>query len=242
VKRLALLAILAATRAHAAPAEFAEGEKLYKAGRYLDAAEKFRVAYEAEADPNFLLDAAQAYRFGEDCAHSAESYRAYLEKMPAAPEAEKIRGYIAEQEACAKRKAAEKPAPVAAPVAVHAPEAPGHARLYIGIASAIAGGVAIGLGFYEDSKLDGIATRRSASVAHCTQTNICTASEYNATVKPYDDLAAAKQRNGIIGYSVGGLAVAAAVYLIIADLTPEHGALRIAPTPTGAMAFGTWRF
>ncbi len=251
MKRLAVLAILLlATRAQAAPADYAEGEKLYKSGRYLDAAEKFRAAYEAEPDPNFLLDAAQAYRFGEDCEKAADYYRRYLDKVPDAPD---VKTYIAEQDACAKRQAAAKPVPVEKPVVPD--EHPAHRRhtwLYVGIGSAVVGLAAIALGYYEDSKLDGIVTRRSAAVAHCTSTAVCSLFEYNTTVKPYDELAAAKQRNGIIGYSVGGLGLAFAVYLIVSDATAdEHapvdrprrrGSIEIVPTRTGAMAFGTWAF
>ncbi len=237
VKRLVVLALLVASRAVAAPAEYSDGEKLYKAARYLDAAEKFRAAYEAEPDPNFLLDAAQAYRFGEDCAKSAEYYQKYLDKVPDAP---KIKELIAEQAACAKQQAAAHPVVVVAPIDPQRPPQPSHTRLYIGIATALAGFAAAGFGWYEDSKLDAIATRRSAAVAHCTMASICTAGEYNSTAQPYDDLALHKQINGIVGYSLGGLGVAAAIYLIVMDLTPEHGAIKA--SASGAMAFGTWAF
>jgi tetratricopeptide (TPR) repeat protein len=249
MKRLVLLAVLAvASRAHAerdAKAVYADGEKLYAAGRYLDAAEKFRTAYGIDPDPAYLFNVAQAYRFGEDCAKSAEFYHQFLAKVPSPPNAAKIVAWADEQEACARQLAAAKP--VTVPVAGRAKpavvERPGHARLYAGITTAVVGVALSGLGAYELGRLGGIADRRGAAAAVCTSTNPCTAAEYGAIVKPYDDLASAKQRNGGIGLGVGGLAIATAIYLIATSFDDsEHPPVGVTATTTTAMVYGTWTF
>ena len=249
MKRLVLLAILAGgARAHAGPdakAVYAEGEKLYAAGRYLDAAEKFRAAYELDPDPAYLFNVAQAYRFGEDCAKSADYYHRFLAKVPSPPSVEKVRGWADEQDACAKRQAAAKPVavPVVTPDAPVAPVPRGHARLYAGIATAVVGVAAAGVGAYEFTRLGGIADRRGVAAAACTTTSQCTVTEYGAIVRPYDDLAHAKQRNGALGLGLGGLAIASAIYLIATSFEDtEHLPVGATATTTSAMVYGTWTF
>src|ERR1700759_212421 len=109
MSRAVIFALLLAATAHAdtgkAKEIYAEGEKLYAQGRYLEAAARFRAAYDAEPDPVYLFNVAQAYRFGEDCVQSATYYKQFLEKVPEAPNADKVRGWIDEQDACAKQKA-----------------------------------------------------------------------------------------------------------------------------------------
>ena len=251
MKRLVLIAVLAAaTRAYAEPdakALYAEGEKLYSAGRYLDAAEKFRTAYEVDPDPAYLFNVAQAYRFGDDCTKAADFYHRFLAKVPAPPNEAKVRAWADEQDACAKLRAAAKPVDVPVLITPGKPmvdEPPGHRRLYAGIASAVVGVAFAGLGVYELGKLGGIEERRTVATGACTAMNVCTVAQYAAIVGPYDDLAQAKQRNGAIALGVGGLAVAAAIYLIATDLdgSAEHAPVGVAATASSAMVYGAWTF
>jgi tetratricopeptide (TPR) repeat protein len=249
MKRLVLLAVLAvATRAHAEPdakAVYAEGEKLYAAGRYLDAAEKFRAAYELDPDPAYLFNVAQAYRFGEDCTDSADYYHRFLAKVTSPPNAAKIAAWADEQDACAKKLAATKPVavPVIVPDKHPATERPSHSRRYVGIATAIVGLAVAGLGAYEFTRLGAIADRRTVAAGACTVMHQCTVAEYDAIVKPYDDLAGTKQRNGALGLGVGGLAVATAIYLVASSFDDgEHPPVGVTATTTTAMVYGSWTF
>ena len=261
MNRLVVIALLvAASRAQADPdakakaaASYADGEKLYAAARYLDAAEKFRTAFELDPDPVYLFNVAQAYRFGEDCVKSADFYKRFLDKVPDPPNVAKIRAWYQEQDTCAKAVLAAKPPLPVEPLTRtregdHIEPAPiaheSNVRLYAGIGSATAGAVAIVIGVLQVTKLGGIESDRKAAASSCTTTNVCTAAEYTALVQPFDDDAHAHQRNGIIAFSVGGLALGAAVYLIAtAGGSSEHAApVSVALGNGGAMAYGSWRF
>lgn len=250
---LAFALVLAATAAHADDAKtlYADGEKLYAHGQYLDAAAKFRAAYDADPDPVYLYNIAQAYRFGDDCAQSAAFYKQFLDKVPAAPNADKVKGWISEQEACAARDAAKqtllppaerRDAPPPPP-----PTPPGNARLYAGIGIAVAGLAVAGFGAYEFSLVGGIASDRDTAVAHGCPSNLampCTLDQWNALAKPFDDKARSKQVLG--GALVGGGAalVATGLYLIISKVTADDEAEHVIvhPVPGGAAVQGTWTF
>ena len=218
MKRLVVLALLAiAPRAYAdAKQVYAEGEKLYAAGRYLAAAEKFRAAYDLDPDPVYLFNLAQAYRFGEDCARSAAFYGKFLEKVPDAPNAAKVKGWKDEQDACAQRAAAKLDKPVIVVDPLEAPVPPpvekrGNARLYAGIATAVVGVAAVGFGAYEFSLVSSVSTDRDSAVAAlgCTSAMPCTAAQYSAITTKYDGQARDKQVYGSLGLGLGAIAIGA---------------------------------
>ena len=250
MKGLVLLAILVgATRAHAEPdakAIYAEGEKLYAAGRYLDAAEKFHAAFAIDPDPAYLFNIAQAYRFGDDCVKSADFYHQFLAKVPDPPNAVKVRAWTDEQDACAKRVLATRPVEVKVigPTKPHEDEPPGHGRLYVGVGAAVVGIAVTALGVYEFGKLGGISDRRTIAAGACTKMNVCSVGDYNLIVGPYDDLASAKQRNGAIAICLGGLAIACAIYLIATGVggTAEHAPIGVTASASGAMIYGAFAF
>ena len=77
-----------------------DAEKKFKSGDYAGAIEKFKLAYQLNADPGYLFNIAQAYRLTRDCASSADYYRQFLEKVPSPPNLDQVKRWLAEQEAC----------------------------------------------------------------------------------------------------------------------------------------------
>lgn len=252
--RLALAVLLASSVAHAdARSTYAEGEKLYAKGQYLDAAAKFREAYDAEPDPVYLFNIAQAYRFGEDCAQSAAFYQQFLDKVPAAPNADKVRVWIAEQQACAARDKAKqtllppsdptKPPPPPPPP----PAPPGNGKIYAGIGAAVAGLGVAAIGAYEFSLVGGIATERDMAVAAgcpAGQMPVCTLAQYKTFAKPFDDRARNKQILGGVLVGGGAALVATGLYLIVSKIADDDEAAHVIvhPMPGGAGVQGTWTF
>ncbi|CAN5917280.1 hypothetical protein BH11MYX2_BH11MYX2_29240 [soil metagenome] len=92
-----------------ADAAYAEGQRLYTAGRYIDAAEKFESAYALNPDPAYLFNVAQSYRLGNACAKSANAYRLFLPTVIGAAATAKTQGYIDQMEACAREQAVAEP-------------------------------------------------------------------------------------------------------------------------------------
>lgn len=100
-----------------AAAAYAEGQRRYNAGEYRPAAAKFLEAYGHDADPAYLFNIAQSYRFAHDCAQAARYYRRFLAAVASAPNRAKVRGYLDEMDACVRREAKPPPAEPPTPTA-----------------------------------------------------------------------------------------------------------------------------
>ena len=103
IRRLApaLLVLMLAAQAHADDVEAAkqhykEGMRLYDLGRYIEAAKEYEHAFEAKDLPEFLYDAAQAYRLGQDYPAALRFYRSYLRRAPKAPNRDEVEAKIEE--------------------------------------------------------------------------------------------------------------------------------------------------
>jgi tetratricopeptide (TPR) repeat protein len=133
-----------------ATAAYQEGQRRYLDEDYLGAAVQFEIAYSKDPDPAYLFNIAQAYRLAKQCARAAEFYRTFLEKAAQPPNADAVRGYITEMDACTQTK--PSPPPTAPPPPVPpAPPAPRHAgpsplwnRARIGLF--VAGGLGLAIG------------------------------------------------------------------------------------------------
>lgn len=133
------------------------GGKLYDGNNYREAAPHFLKAYELDPQPAYLFDAAQAYRFAKECASAAKYFRQFLDvaKQVKTENLDKVKGYIAEMDECAK----PPPAPAAAPPLppreipvgpLPGPEVsdPGSTTRKVGIAVAVVGVVGLGVSGY----------------------------------------------------------------------------------------------
>ena len=150
--------------AHGAAAEdiqvarkhYRRASTLYDLRRYREAAKEYEAAYEAKDDPSLLFNIGQSYRLANEAADALASYRAYLRRMPTAPNCIEVEVFIEElqktvdqQKKAQEAKPAEtqpvvpaiggkEPAPRAEPVAAPAPEtppsSPGRTKRIAGIA------------------------------------------------------------------------------------------------------------
>jgi tetratricopeptide (TPR) repeat protein len=133
---------------------YAEGQRLYNAGHYLDAADAFLDAYRLEPDPAYLFNIAQAYRLGNACAKAAEYYRKFAAAFREPPNPDKLQRYIDDMDACAATQTdlLEPRAPSGETGALaeragrdqpHATSEPGGTRRTVGIAVAAGGGAVV---------------------------------------------------------------------------------------------------
>src|SRR5437868_2731123 len=81
-----------------AAAAYREGQRHYTAGDYPGAAASFLAAYDADPDPVYLFNAAQAFRFAGDCAQAATHYRRFLAAVASAPNLDRVRANLDEME------------------------------------------------------------------------------------------------------------------------------------------------
>lgn len=75
------------------------GARLYDLGRYQEAAKEYELAFEAKDLPEFLFNAAQAYRFAKDYLSAIRFYRSYLRRQPDAANRSEVETRVAELEA-----------------------------------------------------------------------------------------------------------------------------------------------
>ncbi|MBW2460127.1 MAG: PEGA domain-containing protein [Deltaproteobacteria bacterium] len=68
-----------------------QGQELYVQERYLEAAEEFKAAYEAQPSGAFLYNAAVAYERNADYGRAADFFARYLEADPDAEDADEVR-------------------------------------------------------------------------------------------------------------------------------------------------------
>lgn len=92
---------------------FEEGSRLYDAGRYDAAIERFQRAYTLSGLPGLLLSIAQAYRLKgpATCAQALSFYQRYLTKKPDSRYRREVLRRIHEMQACTKAAVAASPSP-----------------------------------------------------------------------------------------------------------------------------------
>jgi tetratricopeptide (TPR) repeat protein len=256
---------IVAGRADAQPADpkataastYAEGEKLYQAGNYIGAADKFRAAYEADPDPVYLFNVAQAYRFGEDCVKSAEYYKKFFDKVPNPPNAAKIKGWQDEQETCAKARAAKvvKPDPALPPQPIpvrgddkRQPE-PREGQSNLTSYALIGGGVVLaGVGYLFQHAVKTLETTRPIAVNNFITENMCMVhacdvGAYNAVLDHYDSRALHDQIAMAASYGLGAAAIVYGIVRIATGHAEESPSpVTVTTSKTGAMVVGSWSF
>jgi tetratricopeptide (TPR) repeat protein len=247
---LALL-VSAAPAAHAeddrvaAREHYRRATTLYDLRRYREAAKEYEAAFEAKDDPSLLFNAAQAYRLGGEFDSAVGLYRSYLRRVPNAPNHSEIDELIVEslslkarQEELErqKRESAEKPpagtlppsAPIAPIVVAAAPPPPPAAtdsgapqaraqRRIAGIAVGAAGVALLGVGV----ACGVLAKQAGDQISHPT-----TGQLFDPAL---ESKGATYQTVAMIGYVVGGLAVAGGVALLVAGREPSAPKLTLAP-------------
>lgn len=211
---------------------YTRGEAYYKAGEYIAAAESFEQAYALDSDPATLFNVAQAYRFGNACAKAATYYRKFLDAVATAPNVDKVREYIAEQDRCVKRQLPTNPG--------RPPDPPstadrGRGRRFAGIATGAVGLVAIGAGVFFTLEVSDIERERDK---RCTQASPCELADLVAI----DRRAERVQQKQIISYAVGGVAIAGGIALYLLGSTARTNNIAIVPSRNSGLVVGTFQF
>ena len=104
-------AVVHADDARAARKHFEDGSKLYDLGKFAEAAHEYELAYQAKADPALLFNIGQAYRGAGEAQPALNAYKAYLRRVPDAPNRAAVEGYIGKLEQQVAEQNAPKPAP-----------------------------------------------------------------------------------------------------------------------------------
>lgn len=102
---------------NAAREHYRKGTTLFDLSRYAEAAREFELAYEAKPDPALLYNLAQSHRLAGASSAALQAYRAYLRRMPAAPNRAEVESRIAEvqQKLATANDAEAKPTPIPTP-------------------------------------------------------------------------------------------------------------------------------
>lgn len=99
---------------NAAREHYRKGTTLFDLSRYAEAAREFELAYEAKPDPALLYNLAQSHRLAGASSAALQAYKAYLRRMPAAPNRAEVESRIAEvqQKLATANDPAAKPTPL----------------------------------------------------------------------------------------------------------------------------------
>ena len=137
-----------------ARALYVDGTRLYKIGRYQEAALRFQDGYLKKSDASFLFNLGQCYRQMHEPEQAAREYRAYLRDKPDAPNREDVETFIREADAELRRQsttatpahAVAPPAERTAPPPTSGPPVYKQWWLWTAVGGALAVGVGVGLG------------------------------------------------------------------------------------------------
>ena len=237
MRSLVLVAAIAAVTAtaQAQPSEYAEGERLYRAGHYLAAAEQFQAAYAADPDPSYLFNIGQAFRLGGKCAEASNYYKLYLARAVNAPNVDAVQGYIAQMDECAVGQRPPPPPPKRTTRIVDT----GSTWRVVGIAVAASGVAALGAAAW---------FTHDVNVLEGYRADICPAPPEPCNWTPQraareDDLASRGRRASILAitlYAAGGALLAGGATLYVIGRRSHE--VIVVPEPGGAVVGAAFAF
>jgi tetratricopeptide (TPR) repeat protein len=221
----------------------------YDAHEYAAAISEYQKAFAALPDALFLFDIAQAYRQLHDCDHALQFYRDYLHARPDADNRGKVEQFITDLQSCATQPTVEVPTPDTAAASISAPTpVPATATVdvhtsrgsstnklrWAGAVTAGVGAVLVGVAVYFSVQGANDASQIAASCANgCTGTSVA----------PIDQDGQAANRTALIGYAIGGAALAAGAGMFLwATLHAGGEPPVVAPVPGGATVSARVRF
>ena len=242
--RVVLIAVVLATTAHAqAPDRAAEaraaadaGAALFNANDYAGAVAKFKEAYELDADPSYLFNIAQAYRHANDCVNAADYYGRFLAEVTDPPNAEKIRGWYAQQSECAKQRKTPPPSEPPPPPPPTEPTSGRPLGLTLALAGVSVASFAVGGFFVWDANYLG--KQRDSVLAMCSVAQPCS----SAAVNDYDRRGSRANTIAAIGFAVGGVALAASATVYLLTGRESDSSVAITPIEGGAIVAGGFRY
>jgi hypothetical protein len=212
---------------------YAEGQRLYGAGDYAAAAQKFQAAWAAERDPVFLYNAAQAFRLGKRCGDAGAYYRQFLAQVANPPNLAEVKAYLVEVDACAK---AQQPAPVVA-------DDPGRGKRRLGLVLAAGGAIGVALGVVSTYRVHSLEKQHDEL---CDTMGGSTCAWTSAQVdreQRLHDLGTRAEIGEAIGYGLGGATLVTGVVLYMMGREPstEH-AVTVVPSRGGATVTASFAF
>jgi len=219
-----------------ATAAYQEGQRRYLDEDYVGAAVQFEIAYSKDPDPAYLFNIAQAYRLAKQCARAAEFYRTFLEKAAQPPNADAVRGYITEMDACtqAKQSPIASPPPPAPP-----PPAPprdaGPSRLWnrARIGLFVAGGLGLAIGGINTYYVQHAESlyENACKPPDCAMWTDTSSRAANAA----QDRGRRDQQYMIAGYAVGAAALGGAIAMTVLGRRHREAPVAIVPARSGAV-------
>jgi tetratricopeptide (TPR) repeat protein len=252
---LAIVLVGTSVRAHAAPDNaqaqpddderarakewYVKATRHYDLGEYAEAVKAYRRAYKLLPEPLFLFDIAQAYRLDHKCDDARAAYKSYLRKLPTADNREKVEHFIAEMDECVQEEEERKIARERAQQELTAAAAVAPPRnrtlLIAGIVTAGVGAVVGSSGIY--FSLDASAQARRLEALCATQVK-CD----GADVAAVDLQGRQSNRDAIVLYSVGGIALASGIGMILWATFHTPQSVTVTPAPDGATVSTMVRF
>ncbi len=202
---------------------FAAGQKAFVAKDYRTAAAQFEIAYNADPNPLYLFNAAQAYRLAGDCAKALAAYlqfqKVVQDQKLNVSGMDEVQGYISGLKLC------NNPAPAPAP-----PPAP-HRPLYVP-AYALMGVGAATLLFAAAAEVNDLVVHGNADTAPSGLTRVRLNADGHWWATAGD----------LTGYIGGGLVVAGAALWYFHNRGDHEQMISATPLPGGAAVSGTWHF
>jgi tetratricopeptide (TPR) repeat protein len=108
IARVASAGDLAAAREH-----YQRGTTLYDLQRFAEAAREYEIAFEMKDEPALLFNIAQAYRFAGDNGKALGAFKAYLRRLPNAPNRAAVEARIADLQRLVEEQKKSQEAPPA---------------------------------------------------------------------------------------------------------------------------------
>lgn len=235
---------------------FIEAQTAYQQGKYREAIDLFKKAYDLVRDPVYLFNIAQSYRRIADCVPAHDFYVRYLEADPKASNKDKVEQWIFELRPCVDKAREREDAARAAEEAERqrqqaaasqsAPPVPtrpidtevdrGGPYRMVGIALAGVGLLGVVVGATYGVKGNSI---QADIDDRCSAPNTCLWDSPEIQ-RLHDDGETANTR-AMLGYIGGAAAIAAGVGLYMFGRNRVE-TVTIAPTPGGAAVGASFRF
>lgn len=243
---LAVIAVVCALGADAhadakaeAAAAYGEGQKLYDAGAYEQAAERFRAAHALDPDPVYLFNTGQALRFAKRCSAAVVFYRQFLDAVPEAPNRADVESYLA---SCAEPPKSDPPVQQPPPPTPPPKPKPRASARIFGIAAGAVGIAAIGAGVYYTRDVGTIEDRIDALCEPPPMGTCMWTVELAAREKELLAQGKRAQAFAIAGYALGGAAVITSIVLLARKPARREPQVTLAPLAGGMFAATAFAF
>jgi tetratricopeptide (TPR) repeat protein len=223
-----------------AEASYKHGQSLYQKQDYIGAAHHFKLAYDADPDPVYLFNIAQAHRLAKNCKDASDYYNRFLVEAKNAPNQEAVKSYIVEVDACAKAQQPTTTTTATIPTTTDpAPQPfaddpqPRSKKRLVGYIVGGSGVALVGLGFYFMSRVAALEDQANElCIDPCTEWNMTKTMQR----EDIDGQAHLREKLMVGSWIAGAAAIGAGIYLVVTGGEKSESSISITPTKNGAMA------